>query len=221
MTTKTNIADPEWINSIVREVIARLKKIENVDSSITKPASRQNKPDHASETSTLKLDDAVITLETLRNRLSNVKQIVVNPKAVVTPAVKDELREHQITIVKSGDSQPQKNRTIHIARLAGTYFPVDWLKPIGDVEICSAPDYQAIGNELEKKLKGNEKAICFSAKPFLAAAMLNRTSTLNAAYAKSERDVVEIKATMRGNVLVLESSLDRQLQQKLVSQFLK
>lgn len=46
------------------------------------------------------LSERVITLESLKSRLNGVTSVVVHPKAVVTPAVRDLLRQHSIRLVK-------------------------------------------------------------------------------------------------------------------------
>ncbi len=73
----------DWIvNEVVRRVLATL----NTDG--TKPATA----------STLALDERLITLETLRDRLQGVSTLEVKPKAIVTPAVVDLLKERNVTL---------------------------------------------------------------------------------------------------------------------------
>ncbi len=48
----------------------------------------------------VRLDNRVITLDSLSGQLSGVRELVVHPKAVVTPAVKDELRQRGIRLVR-------------------------------------------------------------------------------------------------------------------------
>ena len=50
----------------------------------------------------LAVDDRVISLAKIEGRLSGVSQLVVRKKAVVTPSVKDELRQKNIEIVRRG-----------------------------------------------------------------------------------------------------------------------
>jgi hypothetical protein len=78
---------PEQLEWIVQEVIRRLHG---------QPAQ--------SEASELTLSDRVITLATLRDRLTNVGRIVVPSRAVVTPAVRDELNKRQIALVRQTKS---------------------------------------------------------------------------------------------------------------------
>jgi hypothetical protein len=47
---------------------------------------------------TLQVTDRVITMKLIEGRLAGVDRLVVLKKAVVTPAVKDELRRRKVTI---------------------------------------------------------------------------------------------------------------------------
>lgn len=76
---------PEQLEWIVQEVIRRL---------------------HAADTSALpaagelRLSDRVVTLAAIKDRLASVRRVVVAAKAVVTPAVRDELKHRQIELVR-------------------------------------------------------------------------------------------------------------------------
>ena len=48
----------------------------------------------------LTLTDKLITTRTIENRLSGVSRLLVPKRTVVTPAVKDELKKHQIELVR-------------------------------------------------------------------------------------------------------------------------
>jgi hypothetical protein len=75
---------PEQLEWIVQEVIRRLRLLES------------NPP----PTGELRLTECVVTLATLKDRMANVQRIVVTPRAVVTPAVRDELRQRTIELVR-------------------------------------------------------------------------------------------------------------------------
>jgi hypothetical protein len=47
----------------------------------------------------LRLGDKVVTMRTVEKRLADVKRVVVQPRAVVTPAVRDELKARKIELV--------------------------------------------------------------------------------------------------------------------------
>jgi hypothetical protein len=75
----------EWI---VEEVIRRLGLLGN-------GVNKQSAP-----TGDLELKDRVVTMRSLDGQLSGVKRVVVSPRAVVTPAVLDELKQRDIALVR-------------------------------------------------------------------------------------------------------------------------
>jgi len=89
MTHITTTLSPEQLEWIVREVVRRLQVS---GGSTTTSQSAAN--------ATLVIVERLVTTETLRNKLAGVKQVNVIAKAVVTPAVVDELRDRNITLVR-------------------------------------------------------------------------------------------------------------------------
>ncbi|MEO8498476.1 MAG: hypothetical protein ABI614_25715 [Planctomycetota bacterium] len=81
--------DHELFERIVQEVIRRL---------IERGAVVGGAKDAAA--SELAVSDKVVTLETLRGRLVGVKRLVVGGRSIVTPAVKDELTDRSIELVR-------------------------------------------------------------------------------------------------------------------------
>jgi len=83
--------DPELFERIVAEVIRRLleRDVRVVDAS----APAQGKTE-------LDLETKLVTLATLRNRLDGVGKLLVERRAVVTPAVVDELKDRGIELVR-------------------------------------------------------------------------------------------------------------------------
>ena len=75
------------IERIVQEVIRRLISAGH--------------PVAGSKPSTLTIEERVVSLATIEGRLEGIQQLVVPPKAVVTPSVKDELRQKNIDLIRS------------------------------------------------------------------------------------------------------------------------
>ena len=80
----------EWI---VTEVIRRLGLLEQ-DKIVTVGTAA---PGAATE---LAMKDNVITLRSLEGKLAGVARLVIPPRAVVTPAVRDELNQRNIKLVR-------------------------------------------------------------------------------------------------------------------------
>ena len=81
----------EQVEWIVREVIRRLGLLEG-QSDIAKPGN--------SAMGELVVAERVVSMRSLEGRLANVARIVVSDRAVVTPAVRDELRSRKIELVR-------------------------------------------------------------------------------------------------------------------------
>ena len=72
------------VEYIIREVIRRLMAMANETS--------------RDEGGTVKLTERLVTMATLDGRLANIKRLIVAKRAVVTPLVKDELKNRKITL---------------------------------------------------------------------------------------------------------------------------
>lgn len=86
--------DADLIERIVREVIRRLREMEANGN-----ATSDNQDGSQTE-KTLCIDDKVVALATLQGRLDGVQQLRVGGNAVVTPSVRDELRDRKITLTR-------------------------------------------------------------------------------------------------------------------------
>ena len=80
----------EQVAAIVVEVIRRLQLMD------TNPTRQRG----SAAFTDLTLSEKLITTRTIENRLTGVSRLLVQPRAVVTPAVKDELKKHQIELVR-------------------------------------------------------------------------------------------------------------------------
>ena len=94
----------EWI---VVEVLRRLGfgvamgREANHGSPAANPPSSAAPPT-ATHLDELRFNDGVITLWLIEGRLRGVTRVIIPPRAVVTPAVKDELKQRQIELVREG-----------------------------------------------------------------------------------------------------------------------
>ena len=80
---------PEQVETIVLEVIRRLGLLD------TNP-----KRERGNGSSDLTLTEKVITMRLVEKRLIGVTRLVVARRAVVTPAVKDELKKYKVELVR-------------------------------------------------------------------------------------------------------------------------
>ncbi|HMO86760.1 MAG TPA: hypothetical protein PKC18_17765 [Lacipirellulaceae bacterium] len=83
--------DPDQLEWIVREVVRRLRD-----------GAAGATPVADSATAEIALPHPLITLETLESQLAGVARVRVSSRAVVTPAVRDLLRQRGIELVRTG-----------------------------------------------------------------------------------------------------------------------
>jgi hypothetical protein len=83
------------IEQIVQEVLRRLAAM-GVKIDVGAEAKTVN-----GASKELVFEGRLVTLERLRGRLTDVRRLVVPKKAIVTPAVVDELKDRKIELVKA------------------------------------------------------------------------------------------------------------------------
>jgi len=77
----------EQVEWIVLEVLRRL--------GVVQPSQQAS-----GSSAELRVDESLVTMRLLEGRLNGVSRMVVHPGAVITPAVKDELRQRKIELVR-------------------------------------------------------------------------------------------------------------------------
>lgn len=82
--------DADFFERVVAEVIRRL----------TQHGVKIGNGSATSSAAELVVTERVIAMETLRGKLDNVSRLVVGKKAIVTPAVKDDLRDRGIELTR-------------------------------------------------------------------------------------------------------------------------
>ena len=113
----------QWdIDRIVREVMEQLKTVSAASPPPLKPAPippapiPQPQPPAAIPAvplgSTLHLAERVVSLGALLHRLQGVKRVVIRRGAVVTPAVRDELKQREIALVYEEDNTQSDQPTL-------------------------------------------------------------------------------------------------------------
>lgn len=220
--------DPAIVEQIVREVVARLSagpgrsSVEVINGNAAHDRPLEKKSPIA--TGHCRIDDRVITLEQLRGRLEGTRTVVVRPGAIVTPAVRDELKSRKIQLevgaaeATAPTSPKATAQGFCLARLSDHFVPLEWLKEVGVEQVCCGNDYAALAAQL-----GREQAaglsVCLAAQPYVAVATLNKNEQLRAAFGRTIKDIREIRSTLKANVLVLDAIQPRQELLPLIREF--
>ena len=133
------------IERVVRQVLAELGLAPNEDTAASKPAKipntqSNNEPDERRD---LVLTGRVVTLRETEGRLNGVCRLVVPARAVVTPAVRDELRQRDILLrfaSPAGERAAADKRVKLIVETVGTSFDPESLSNLlgsEDVEVTT------------------------------------------------------------------------------------
>ena len=97
--------DRAAIEAIVRQVLLRLPGAANgsnagnvANAANVKPCETVSSIQAQQHQQSFECSAKVITMETLRGKLDNIKTLRVKPKTIVTPAARDELRDKKVRI---------------------------------------------------------------------------------------------------------------------------
>ena len=88
------------IERIVTEVMRRLQASGVLVQQ--DPGSMPGIASASAKTATYTVTEHVVSLDVLEGHLENLQRLVVGARAVVTPAVRDVLREHEIALERAG-----------------------------------------------------------------------------------------------------------------------
>jgi hypothetical protein len=210
------LSDKTLIDSVVREVLARLtaeRPIEKRSMVDTSPVQ-------------LVLGPAVISLSTLADRLSGVRRVVVGKKAVVTPAARDLLRQHNITISRSADASGAGKPALAVAVCDTASDPAALLRLVAPlaagIERLAKTGLASVVSELtETVVKDGRLGLLLSGKPDVACCLANRRPGVRAAVARDRDEVAQAIGNLGLNLLVVDPARRSLFQLgQMVKQFL-
>ena len=128
------------IEQIIRVVMQRLAVAGDLMSGVGEIADTQELDNE------LVLHDKLVTLGSLEGKLSGKRRLRVQPRAIVTPAVVDELRRFKVELVR--DSQPTKHRLVADAS-AGAFVPAKSTAIVAPILVCgSAVWFESLSRHL-------------------------------------------------------------------------
>jgi hypothetical protein len=168
----------------------------------------------ASTNGQLTLNARVITTALLAGRIDGIKRIVVPPRAVITPAVRDLLRKKQITLVAATESAPNTQAgaelLVAVVDPAGQFGHA--LSAIGS-EWNGAQRWdgdcviRAVREVTRAVVQRDAAGIILTRQPSLALCQSNRRASVRAAWGTSVAAVKEALQSIGANVLVVDPTL--------------
>jgi hypothetical protein len=180
------------IEQIIRVVMQRLAAAGDFVSGVGAIAD-------PSADSDLVLTDRVVTLKTLEGKLSGKRRLRVHPRAVVTPAVADELRKAKVELVRDGASSAIRTHsasdvatTVSAKPIIPHHAPVlvcgsaVWFNSLPrhlcpkQATVSQCDDSAAVDLIKQHKARGGQRSIWLTATPFAASVAVARANCCTA-----------------------------------------
>lgn len=232
------------IDDVVREVLAQLGLAPTGPSSTNGKAEANGAPAPASKLSSeapappqpkpsagdgeLVVRSRVVALAELKDRLTSVRKLVVPPQAIVTPAVRDELRRRNIALVfGQKNSVPSSTAGTRLVLMV-SHAAMDPAGLVGalksegiGVEVQTSECLIRATDQLAAELSQGE-VLAVLATPYVPAALClaNRLAGVRAVIGSDARTVAADTASVGANLLVVNPTALGLFQlRQLVSRF--
>jgi hypothetical protein len=215
--TDSNPVDARTVETLVREVLARLQ----ANGMQTAPAQA------APAAGELIVHDAVVSTHVLADRLSGVRKVLVTSKAILTPAARDLLKQHQITLGRSAASTPGSKPSLVVGMAETPADPADLLRMVsplaGGIERLAKTGMATVVAELADAVaKDGRLGLLLCGQPLAAACLANRQAGVRAAVARDRDEVVQGVGTLGMNLLIVDPARRSVFQLgQMVKQFLQ
>lgn len=149
----------------------------------------------------LRLDVKLVTVETLKERLNqSITVLCVPTKAVVTPAVKDELKQRGVELRRIDQTDcGHKQTTPVVVNASKQSISGAWQSTARTEQVGS------LGQAVERAIamaKSDQMAVILSDQPELAVAAANRTSGIRAMVACESHDWQAAAKNLGANLVV-------------------
>jgi hypothetical protein len=201
---------PIDIDRIVREVLAELANPGVGDAPAARPAKPPTAPPSEIDGEVV-VASRVVTLDELGGRLKGLRRLVVSPGAVLTPAVRDALRENNVALAfEAAPGQPASGAGRLVLVTAFTSFDpgplVDALRNDG-LEACATTSNCLI--ETTDSLAGRLResgtlGLVLTSQVAAALCLANRLAGVRAVTGDSAAMVAKTAASVGANLLVLD-----------------
>jgi ribose 5-phosphate isomerase RpiB len=205
------------IDQIVREVLERLERmVEHGAPEVGETAAAEARSAErgarsaAKPAEVLALAERVVSTAQLDGRLDGVRRVRVRPKAVVTPAARDLLREKKIEIEVAVSTAVMGNaKTRLVVGAAETHFsPAQAVRSLAargvQVEQLARTGLATVTNELAEQVrKSGILGLLLTEETLAAVVLANRHAGVRAALAGCADSVEKAKRTIGVNLLVV------------------
>lgn len=176
-------ASEAFIERVVNEVVRRLKG--------SQQAADNSNPNVVSVSSN------VVTLADLEGKLAAATQVAVPSRAIVTPAVTDELRRRNITLVRGqcSTSPPTDAHSLLLAT-AGVNYQA---KGIAASHVGAFDHLCEAVQQLAAKISSGDQAMLLTNDPHAAACLANRHNNLRAIVSRNADETKQARQSIGCN----------------------
>jgi len=213
------VAEAIDIDAVVREVLRRLQALTaSVPASPVPAAAAPKSPappkpaTATSDSTTLQFTERLVTLAALSGKLNGHKQLAIGRKAIVTPAVVDELKRRGVAIVRQ-DSASTQNTKVRLlvsaasgsvkssvrSDLSSATAGIEWFESHATSSLVSAA--QELARQItQRKLPG----LLLTEQPLTAAVVANRNPGIRAAVVGDGRSLDEALSQIGCNLVAVD-----------------
>jgi hypothetical protein len=203
-----NNAHPQFstqqIERIVHEVVARLT---DGSAQIAQLGNLTKTENHVGSAGTLTLSERVISTETLGGKLANVSQVRLQPKAVLTPAARDELRDKGIEVTFDHAVATTSRRTNLILGTTNESNAPQLVERLARIGIQAQLKHDTCARRLVANLttrfSTTARLIAFVDQPYTATCVANRNQNVRAAVVRDEAELKMVTKEINPNVIVI------------------
>lgn len=216
------------IEQIVSVVLARLRSMNALQLNVPAATSTNTQePAPSVPVSELVIDEKLVTLESLRGKLSDVQTVAVRSSAIITPAVIDELKDHKISLVRKSFEAQAEAKPFSPSNLAddpGAYlFVMETTEPrmnqLPGQVLQSRSNQVADAKRIAAHINGGGKAAVWCTdKPFAAATITAATPALKHVHLRAPEEISTALKEVVPNVVVVDS---RQWNERMIVELLR
>ncbi len=211
------------IETVVAEVLRRLRQLASADASAVSPPVPTASPVAATPTPAapvppavarqpdeLVLDESVVTLQMLEGRLKQIHRVLVRPRAVVTPSVRDELKKRNIRLeYRQEETVPTKSAgELLIVRCAQSPTAVETARELSTPDgarVIVCDDLRSAAHTLTSTVRDARRiGVLLTDETWLAASLVNRSPVVRGACVRSVDEARAAIAALGANVLIVD-----------------
>ena len=212
-------AATEDIERIVREVMAQIGVASGPAAEAAAPAGASP----AERDGEVRVDSRVVTLETVAGRLAGARQLVVPQGALVTPAVRDELRRKGVALVRGSAAAKVRKELARVLLVAGrtSHDPAAAVEALGqegiDVQTETADCMIAASDKLAAAVAaGDSLGLLWTRHTAVGLCLANRHPGVRAVLAAGVAATAAAISAVGANVLVVDPTLGTAYERKQV-----